>query len=66
MKGMLYTTVPIRIRKGGGKEAGGPEPDIGKEVQNPPAHMGAMVGGGASGATSQLTFANRNSKEAKQ
>jgi len=28
--------------------------------------MGAMVGGGASGATSQLTFANRNSKEAKQ
>jgi len=64
MKGMLYTTVPVRTRKGGGKDLEGPEPDIGKEVQNPPAQMGAMVGGGASGATSQLTTVSSNSKEA--
>jgi hypothetical protein len=28
------------------------------EALNPPADMGAMVGGGASGATSQLTASN--------
>ena len=30
----------------------------GLEALNPPADMGAMVGGGASGATSQLTTSN--------
>lgn len=35
------------------------------EALNPPADMGAMVGGGASGATSQLTLNRLKSKEAK-
>jgi len=34
-------------------------------ASNPPAYLGAMVGGGASGATSQLTFICLKSKEAK-
>jgi hypothetical protein len=33
-------------------------------ASNPPAHLGAMVGGGASGATSQLTNRCIQSKEA--
>jgi hypothetical protein len=53
---MLNRTIPVRTMKGGDKPEGGPESCIEEEVRNPPAHMGAMVGGGASGATSQLTF----------